>query len=97
MKFLLEKGADINHDDDDGRTPLMLAAGGKNLENVRLLLDSGADLEKKDKDGKSFQVLLGKYDFENKKRNKTSIWNRVGKTSMCNEKWKFLRLILLVL
>ena len=58
VTFLLEKGADINHGDDDGETPLIRAIKGKKLENVKLLLDRGADVEKVDKAGKTLFVAL---------------------------------------
>lgn len=41
---LLSEGADVNAADDDGFTPLHLAASRDNLDIVRLLLDAGADV-----------------------------------------------------
>ena len=58
VKFLLDKGADLNHGGADGWTPLMYAINGKKLENMRLLLDRGADVEKADESGKTFLVFL---------------------------------------
>jgi ankyrin repeat protein len=52
VKLLLEKGADIEHKDNDGRTPLCVAAYNGHLEVVRLLLEKGADIEHKDNDGR---------------------------------------------
>ena len=40
----LKKGADPNHRDAEGRTLLMAAAFGRNLDLVKLLAESGADL-----------------------------------------------------
>jgi ankyrin repeat protein len=40
---LIKNEAAVNLADDDGKTPLMLAAEGGNLEIVRLLIASGAD------------------------------------------------------
>ena len=64
VTFFLEKGADINHGNANGWTPLMLAIEGRKLENVKLLLDCGAEVEKTNKRGNKFRVLSGKYDFE---------------------------------
>lgn len=47
---LLAKGAEINTRDDEGRTPLILAAGYGQTETVRALLAKGADLNAKAKD-----------------------------------------------
>ncbi len=44
LKALLAmKKIDINGTDNNGRTPLMYAAGSKNVETVRVLLDQGAN------------------------------------------------------
>ena len=64
VTFFLEKGADINHGDVDGFTPLMCAIRWKNLEIVKLLLDCGADVKKLNNYGNTFRVLLMKYGFE---------------------------------
>ena len=40
----LNAGADINQQDEQGWTPLNYAAGGGNLDIVKLLLDRGADV-----------------------------------------------------
>ncbi len=41
--FLLEHGANVNHGDTAGRTPLMNCAFGGHLEIARCLLEAGAD------------------------------------------------------
>jgi ankyrin repeat protein len=48
VKFLLEKGADINAGNEYDRTALMSAAIRGQVEIVRLLLDRGADVNAKD-------------------------------------------------
>jgi len=49
--MLLDKGADVNKADIDGRTPLYRSCYNGNLELARLLLDKGADVNKPNDDG----------------------------------------------
>ena len=51
LRVLLEHGADINVQDDDGWTPLHRASYDGALEVVRVLLEHGADVEVKGEDG----------------------------------------------
>jgi ankyrin repeat protein len=44
IRMLIDHGVDINKRDDWGRTQLMWAAEGAELETVRFLIDSGADV-----------------------------------------------------
>jgi ankyrin repeat protein len=44
VRYLLNKGANVNAQDERGRSALMLAAGNKNLEMCRLLINKGADV-----------------------------------------------------
>ncbi|WP_339041993.1 ankyrin repeat domain-containing protein [Spiroplasma endosymbiont of Apeira syringaria] len=44
LKVLLENGADVNYEDQDGNTSLMLAAESGFLEVVKVLLENGADV-----------------------------------------------------
>jgi hypothetical protein len=53
LRLLLEHGADINAQDEDGRAPLHWASYHGALEVVRLLLEHGADVEAKTKSGKT--------------------------------------------
>ncbi|MEE9443648.1 MAG: ankyrin repeat domain-containing protein [candidate division Zixibacteria bacterium] len=48
VKFLLEKGADIEISDSYGRTPLSIAVQENKQELVKFLLDKGADIENLD-------------------------------------------------
>jgi ankyrin repeat protein len=51
VRLLLEHGADINAQDQSGRTLLHVASYGGALEVMRLLLEHGADVEVKGNDG----------------------------------------------
>ncbi|CAG8922375.1 unnamed protein product [Penicillium salamii] len=51
LKFLIEKGANINARDSDGHTALMCAAAGAKSEIVDLLVGSGADVHMHDSEG----------------------------------------------
>ena len=53
VKFLLDKGADINSLNLYGRTPIMRSAMNERPEIVKYLLEMGADTEIKDKDDKT--------------------------------------------
>ena len=55
-KLLLDKGADVNAQDEKGNTPLMAAAAINNAELCRLLLDKGAVVTLANKAG---AALLG--------------------------------------
>jgi len=54
IQLFLTAGMDVNSQDEDGNTALMMAVWfsyTEDVEIVRLLLDNGADLNVKDKDG----------------------------------------------
>jgi ankyrin repeat protein len=53
VKLLVENGAEVNIQSDDGSTALMLAAMNEKLDVVIYLLQHGADPSKKNKAGKS--------------------------------------------
>lgn len=50
IKKLLEAGANVNQQNHNRQTALMLAAQNRNIESVKLLLDAGADIHVKDLD-----------------------------------------------
>ncbi len=52
-RLLIDSGADIEANDNDGKTPLHIAAWNNSLDIARLLIDSGADIEAKDNDGRT--------------------------------------------
>jgi ankyrin repeat protein len=45
VTVLLDKGADVNVKDSDGRTALIIAAAGGMLDVARVLLERGADMD----------------------------------------------------
>ena len=49
-QFLIETGADVNRDNLDGTTPLILAAGYGNFELVKQLIKNGAQIDAKRND-----------------------------------------------
>tara|TARA_R110001592_G_C13183961_1_gene751336 strand:- start:2706 stop:4307 length:1602 start_codon:yes stop_codon:yes gene_type:complete len=44
LEFLLQKGLDVNEQNEFGKTPLMYAVQFNQLEAVKILIDSGADI-----------------------------------------------------
>ena len=53
VQAALDAGADLEARDEDGRTPLMFAAGSNSPEVVQTLLDAGADLEARTESGQT--------------------------------------------
>ena len=64
IRLLLELGADINVESDDGSTPLHEASSNGELEVVRLLLECGADVEAETTDGKTPLQVAVKYGYD---------------------------------
>ena len=44
MQQWLDRGADVNQADEEGRTPLYIACQNGHVDAARLLLDKGADV-----------------------------------------------------
>lgn len=59
VKYLLEAGAQVNAQDDQGRTALMLACQSSAYGVVKLLQESGADPSLQDKRGLTVDSYLG--------------------------------------
>jgi len=51
VRLLVERGADVNAQDEEGRIALIHATEGGNTEVVQILLDKGADRSVKDRNG----------------------------------------------
>jgi len=61
VKFLVERGADINVTDGYGHTPLMIAAGYGKYDTVRYLVEQGADIHLKNIKGYNALLISSKY------------------------------------
>ncbi|MDR3131797.1 MAG: ankyrin repeat domain-containing protein [Rickettsiales bacterium] len=51
VRYLLDRGADICAEDEEGKTPLYRAAGGRSLDIVKCLVEAGSDICTKIKSG----------------------------------------------
>lgn len=61
---LIKLGADVNKQNKEGNTAIILALKGKLFPIVQILMRNGADLEIKNKKGESFNSLVSKSDKE---------------------------------
>ena len=61
MKHLVDNGADVNAMDNDGWTPLILAARYKTLEMVKYLVDNGVNVNATKNDGWTPLMFAAKY------------------------------------
>ena len=64
LQALIDAGADLNAQDENGQTALMNAANFEELESVRALLLAGADVNFKNKDGESAWDLTAETEIE---------------------------------
>ena len=53
MRMLIDKGADVNRKDENGRTALMLAVDQGSTANIEMLIAAGADPNVQDNDGQT--------------------------------------------
>jgi hypothetical protein len=65
MKILLSYGANVDSQNDVGRTPLHAAVASSDLLCVRVLVKHGARTDLKDKDGKTALMLAQNMDVKN--------------------------------
>ncbi|XP_002737915.1 fibronectin type 3 and ankyrin repeat domains protein 1-like [Saccoglossus kowalevskii] len=61
-KTLINAGANVNTKDNDGKTPLMIAALNGHLSLVELLIQKGADVHVKNEFGKTAIDFAGSFD-----------------------------------
>ena len=60
LKYLIQKGANINIQDSDGNTPLFWAYGSQNHNAVEILQKAGADISIKNKNGTLYNQVISK-------------------------------------
>lgn len=68
MHFLISRGLDVNHPNDEGATPLMLAIGTGSMESVITLVECGADVNRISIVKRSFVDCFENKDKEAAKR-----------------------------
>jgi ankyrin repeat protein len=61
VKFLLDKGADVNVKYNHSRTSLIFASQHGNVDVVKLLVDKGADVNVKDISGRTALMYINLY------------------------------------
>ena len=63
VKFLIEKGANINAINEYGNTPIMSAVDGQHIEIVKYLLEQGADIQIKNNKDKNILDICKEYVY----------------------------------
>jgi ankyrin repeat protein len=63
VRLLIEKGANLNIADENGRTPLLLAVEYNYKDIIHILLDKGADMNIRDKEGYSPLIRAVYYGY----------------------------------
>ena len=53
VEYLIEKGANVNEQDNDGKTVLMIAKDVYRAGELKVIIDKGADVNAQDNDGKT--------------------------------------------
>ncbi|OUM57241.1 hypothetical protein PIROE2DRAFT_33019, partial [Piromyces sp. E2] len=51
VKYIIDHGADINKENNDGETPLHFACTNGNENTVKYLVGHGANIDKEDEEG----------------------------------------------
>lgn len=57
VRLLIQRGADINQQDADGRTALMLALGYSDIDVIETLIKAGVDLDIQDNEGNTALMM----------------------------------------
>ena len=57
VEWPLEAGADVNIDDSDGETTLMIAASGNRSETLEMMITAGADVNTQVSDGRTDSLI----------------------------------------
>jgi len=63
VKYLVEKGANVNHIIKAGHSLLILSSKDENIEIINILLSSGADINYKNKTGDTFFTYVCKHNY----------------------------------
>ncbi|PWF94171.1 Ankyrin repeat protein [Spiroplasma poulsonii] len=63
VKLLIENGAEINHKNQFGNTPLILASQNGHTEIVKLLIENGAKINHKNQFGNTPLILASQMDI----------------------------------
>ena len=64
LQLVLDAGAYVDDENDDGWTALLLASSNGYASCVKLLLDAGADVNAKDNDGDTALKLAGRQGYD---------------------------------